>query len=98
GFQRRVIATLLLSAAFLASVSNSIGFYVMLARGKIVSAVPVPLSIFIAASLVAIGIAHFRAPQNRPLIVLAAFVAAALAFPIAQISLFGVTDYRRPAD
>jgi uncharacterized SAM-binding protein YcdF (DUF218 family) len=98
GPQRRVVATVLLGVAVLSAFSNSISFYVMLAKGKIVSAVPIPLSIFIAATLVAIGIAHFRAPANRPWVALAAFVAATLTFPIAQISLFGVTDYRRPAD
>ena len=98
GVQRRVIAAALLGAAVLAAVSNSIGFYLMLAKGKIVSTVPVPLSVFIAVSLAAIAIAHFRPSENRPMVVLVTFAAAALAFPIAQISLFGVTDYRRPAD
>lgn len=98
GVHRRVIATAFLTAAVLAAVSNSIGFYLLLAKGKIVSTVPVPLSVFIAVSLAAIGIAHFRPSENRPMVVLMTFAAAALAFPIAQISLFGVTDYRRPAD
>jgi uncharacterized SAM-binding protein YcdF (DUF218 family) len=98
GRSRRLIAITFLGAAVLAALSNSIGFYVLLAKGKIASAVPLPLSIFIALSLTLIGIAHLRAPENRPVVAVIAFIAAALAFPLAQISLFGVTDYRRPAD
>jgi uncharacterized SAM-binding protein YcdF (DUF218 family) len=98
GLPRRLIASALLIAAVVAAASNSIGFYLLLAKGKIASTVPVPLSLFIALSLLLIGIAHFRAPENRPVVALVTFVVAALAFPIAQISLFGVTDYRRPAD
>jgi len=35
---------------------------------------------------------------RRPLIIAAVFVAALIAFPVAQMVSFGVTDHRRPAD
>lgn len=98
GQQRRVIATVLIGATVLASLSNSVGYYILLAKGRIASVVPLPFSILIAISLIVIGIAHFREPASRPIVALTAFAVAALSFPIAQISLFGLTDYRRPAD
>lgn len=98
GTSRRVVAVALLSVAFLAALSNSIGFYRLLAKGSVISDVPVPLSILVMAALTVIGIAHFRVAGNQPFVFALTFLGAALAFPIAQISLFGMTDYRRPAD
>jgi len=62
-------------------------------RGEIHSTFPIPLSLLIAAALAFIAIGDVRQPLR-----LSAFVIAALIFPLAQISLFGFTDYRRPAD
>jgi uncharacterized SAM-binding protein YcdF (DUF218 family) len=77
---------------------NAIRFYVVLARGEISSSLPVPLSLLIAAALATILAAHFRPPQDNCSAFAIAFLAAGLLFPLAQISLFGMTDYRRPAD
>jgi uncharacterized SAM-binding protein YcdF (DUF218 family) len=98
GPRRRAAAITLLCVAVLAAMSNSAVFYRLLAKGSVVSTIPLPLSILIAAALITIIVAHFRRPDDRSFVFAATFVAASLTFPLAQISLFGVTDYRRPAD
>jgi uncharacterized SAM-binding protein YcdF (DUF218 family) len=98
GRWRLVIASTLLGAAILAALANAAAFYVLLARRRITSSIPVPLALIVVAALLVILIAHTRAPDGQRYIFAATFVLAAIAFPLAQVSLFGLTDYRRPAD
>lgn len=90
---RGIIALLLLIA-----VVNAIGFYVLLARGDI-HGWPVPFSLLVAMALGVILYATFR-PTGR--FVTWQSVATAgvcvVAFPLAQMFLFGKTDYARQAD
>jgi uncharacterized SAM-binding protein YcdF (DUF218 family) len=98
GRGRLVFACILLGAAILAALVNAVTFYLLLGQRRITSSFPLPLSIIIAASLVVILIAHAQQPGDHRFVFAAAFVLAGIAFPLAQISLFGLTDYRRPAD
>lgn len=94
---RRIITIALLAMGTLAAILSTVRYYAILGDG-VSTMIPLPLSLFVAAALVTIIIAHRYEPQRRPLIVAATFIAASIAFPVAQIALFGVTDYRRPAD
>ena len=95
---RRAITISFTAAALLAAIGNAIRFYVLLHRGDFTTAMPLPLSLFVAVALAMLIAGQRRpGPSHRSLVVLT-FVAAAILFPLAQISLFGMTDYRRPAD
>jgi uncharacterized SAM-binding protein YcdF (DUF218 family) len=98
GRWRLVFAFVILGVAIFAAAVNAAGFYGLLWRRQIASSIPLPLSLLVAATLTLILIAHTCAPEDRVVVFAAAFVLAAIAFPLAQISLFGLTDYRRPAD
>lgn len=98
GRGRLVLACSLLGAAILAALVNATTFYVLLGQRRITSSFPLPLSIIIAATLLVILVAHAYPPEEHRSVFAAAFVLAGIAFPLAQISLFGLTDYRRPAD
>jgi vancomycin permeability regulator SanA len=95
---RRLVAVALASAALLAAAGNVIRYYLLLQRGAIHSSIPIPFSLLITAALLAILTAQFRPVERCPRVFAVAFVVAGIAFPLAQISLFGTTDYRRPAD
>lgn len=82
-------------AMLIFAVANTIRYYVILARGEIHSIIPIPLSLLIA---VALAVILSRKDGEGPVPQIATFAAAAIIFPLAQISLFGFTDYRRPAD
>lgn len=95
--------------AGISAIANTFGYYRLLARGAIHSRFPVPLSIAILATMIAIGMSLLRfgfdgekaaAGRRTPKWRRAAigFVAAGILFPVAQIATFGATDYRRPAD
>ena len=92
--KRNAVTTALTIAMLIASIANTVGYYVVLARGEIHAPFPVPLSLLIAAALSLILV---KDAPTTPVFV-PAFIAAALIFPLAQISLFGFTDYRRSAD
>jgi uncharacterized SAM-binding protein YcdF (DUF218 family) len=95
---RRALAYVFLGIAAGAAVANAIHYYVLLARGDIATSLPVPLSLFVAAALLMIVAAHRReSAPGSPAWVLV-FLAASVLFPVAQTTLFGLTDYRRPAD
>jgi len=95
-FGRRNAITLALTIVMLiAAVANTIRFYVVFTRGEIHSNFPVPLSLLIAVALCVI---LSRTDGEGSVAIITSFLAAALIFPLAQISLFGFTDYRRPAD
>src|SRR5260370_8176688 len=51
GGLRRVVAAILLGAAFVAAMGNAIRFYVVLAPGEISASLPIPLSLFFAPPL-----------------------------------------------
>jgi len=83
------------------AVANSFFFYVLLARGELTSAFPLPLSLFVAGGLVLVmtNTLHPSMPGRKGgLAALAFCVVCALVFPLAQMFCFGKTDYRRPAD
>ncbi len=79
------------------AIANTLHYYALLRRGEIHTTMPVPLSLFIALALIAIAFVERRDPS--PVAdMLVSFAIAAIVFPLAQISLFGHTDYRRRAD
>lgn len=94
---RRVITIALLAMGTIAAMVSAVRYYAILGHG-VSTRIPLPLSLFVAAALVMIIVAHRYESQRRPFVVAATFVATSIAFPVAQIALFGVTDYRRPAD
>ncbi len=81
---------------------NATTYFVLLSRGAIHSSLPVPLSLFVALVLLAIvrDIAQpFECARSiTPRAVALALSLCLLGFPLAQIFLFGKTDYSRPAD
>ncbi|HET7434848.1 MAG TPA: YdcF family protein [Thermoanaerobaculia bacterium] len=95
---RRALTTALLAFATIVALGNAILFYALLARGAIRSTIPLPFSLLVALALIAILIAQFREPQAQRALFAMTFVAAGILFPLAQITLFGLTDYRRAAD
>jgi uncharacterized SAM-binding protein YcdF (DUF218 family) len=85
------------------AVANTVRFYVLLGGGVVRPGIPIPLSLFVSAALAVILAAAWRGPspmhRNGGIcqIIAVAFVCG-LCFPVAQMLLFGKTDYRRPAD
>lgn len=105
GRVRRPLGIALAGFAALVAAVNTVTFYRALSHGQIHTAVPVPLSLLVAVGLTLIAIAHLRKPKRSPRepkrsprAFAITFALCALLFPIAQITFFGVTDYRRPAD
>jgi uncharacterized SAM-binding protein YcdF (DUF218 family) len=105
GWRRRVLmaTTLLL---LLASLTNAIQFFVLLARGVIHTSFPVPFSLFVAITL---GVVLKRlagrqqrttspATRGEKLLIGATVITCMIGFPLLQMLCFGKTDYRRPAD
>jgi uncharacterized SAM-binding protein YcdF (DUF218 family) len=96
---RRVLAVAVLTAGGVMAAGNAVSFYAALAQRRIHSAFPLPLSLLIAAVLVIIAVAHVRPAEGRGRWAIAVtFALCALLFPLLQISFFGLTDYRRPAE
>ena len=96
---RNGVTTTLTIAMLIFAIANSIRYYVLRARGDIASRFPLPMSLVIAVALAVILSRPERSRRGEgPVPRLAAFVISAILFPLAQISLFGFTDYRRPAD
>lgn len=92
-----------LAAGGLAAVAlaNSVAFYRALANGTFAPLVPVPVTAIVAVSLAWVATSSIRgcdAVGAPPLKVALAAAAVAVLFPLAQVALFGTTDYRRPAD
>jgi len=102
--RQRIAATAMITLLACASIGNSVTFYLLLARGVVATRIPLPLSLLIA--LLLLLVAHDAArPRHtkgqrprRRLVALATFAACCVAFPLAQMAFFGLTDYRRPAD
>ncbi|HEY0140133.1 MAG TPA: YdcF family protein [Thermoanaerobaculia bacterium] len=95
---RRPIGIALAGFAAVIATINAVTFYMALSHGQIRTGLPVPLSLLVAIALAAIAIAHTREPKRAPKAFAITFLLCAILFPIAQITFFGVTDYRRPAD
>jgi vancomycin permeability regulator SanA len=93
---RRIEAKALIAVALLFAAANAIRYSVLISRGAIHSSVPIPLSLLIVAALGVILLPQHGAPTLRATV--ATVIIAGILFPLAQISLFGATDYRRPAD
>lgn len=95
---RRFANVALLAIVLVAAIANIIRYYVILGRGEVHTSLPVPLSLLVACAVVAILIAQSKTPQPNRFAFIASFVAAGIIFPLAQIALFGLTDYRRHGD
>ena len=93
-----VVAALLALSAF----TSTIGFYWLLATGRIEAGFPLPLSMFVCGALVLIARSAWVESQTdrRPRwwMVTAGGVCLLAGFPLALMLFFGNTDYRRPAD
>jgi vancomycin permeability regulator SanA len=77
---------------------NVVTFYRLLAAGTIHTPVPLPFSLIVAAALLFILQRSRRQfALLRHISCALAFLACGVAFPLAQIVHFGLTDYRRPA-
>ena len=96
-----------LAAVFAAfAVRDVVRFYTVVGEGNVRPFVPLPLSLFIALLLAALGIGALQGGLRpaggsrwRGLVALGIAAAGwAVVFPMAQMLFFGTTDYRRPAD
>ena len=100
-FRRGLTATCLV-LLLLAALANCLSYYSLVLGGAIHPALPVPLSLLVAAGLGCVLRALWRGSCNgraRDLIASAALAGMlGLLFPLAQMVLFGKTDYRRSAD
>lgn len=102
GSARRRATLLLVMCLMAVNVADTLHFFDALSSGRIAAPRPLPISLL---SLCALGLIYFRVWANdfrrnrhgrwQAGVVLASL---ALACPIAQMVLFGKTDYRRPAD
>jgi vancomycin permeability regulator SanA len=97
----RKIAVVTLALATVALL-NAIGFYWLLATGRIEAGFPVPLSLVICGALIWIGRCAWAEQKTesraRWWMIAAGSVCLFAAFPLALMVFFGNTDYRRPAD
>lgn len=105
GLVRRRV-TLVMCGVLLGLVARDVvRFYVASGSGVVRAAVPVPLSFLVALGLAGLALAVLRSSavggpgRIRGLVAVGlAVVVWGIAFPLAQMWLFGTTDYRRPAD
>ncbi len=104
GRLRRRVSVAVIAVLAVVAVVNAVGFYRLIAKGTVSSAVPIPVSLLVAGLLGAVlwQLARPAAKGPAPLFEWTAVVlgisAFVVLFPLAQILLFGWTDYRRPAD
>ena len=102
GRSRHILAAMLLVAASFA-LANAVGFFRLIAKGRIHSSFPVPMSLFVLFTLTWIS---WRIARPVPLAgtssaarrMAIGFFISAIAFSLAQIFCFGSTDYRRAGD
>jgi len=101
GYFRR-LATLGLTLFMSAFVMWNVGqYYTLLLRGSFETTLPLPFSLLVAFALILVAVSLLRkrdSSQLRPIVTGCAFVACVIVFPVAQMFLFGRTDYRRSAD
>jgi uncharacterized SAM-binding protein YcdF (DUF218 family) len=100
---RRPFFTAGVALAFaLVALADTIGFYRLLASGRIVAGFPAPFSllVFLGMAVVVWGAWTQRETVDRHDLrrVLAGGLILLAAFPLALMLFFGNTDYRRPAD
>ena len=102
---RRLVTLFCLGTMILISVANAATFYNILFRGVIHTPIPLPFSLLVAALLGAISWSVGHGPsdatsvgQSKSSASILAVAGFVLLFPLAQMFLFGKTDYRRPAD
>jgi len=101
GHRSRLIAIVAMALAIVAFI-NTIGFYWLLARGRIAAGFPLPLSLIVFGALVLIARSAWSEPRmdQRPRrwMIAAGGVCLFALSPLALMLFFGNTDYRRPAD
>jgi uncharacterized SAM-binding protein YcdF (DUF218 family) len=91
-------------AFFLAGIAlvNTVGFYWLLAKGRIFAGFPVPFSLLILIGMIAVARASWFPRETSPRFgfwpVAAGGGLLFAAFPLGLMLFFGNTDYRRPAD
>ncbi len=99
---RRWLTVALVAFGAAVAVYNAVDFYRVWSAGQIAPGVPLPLSALVAVLLCYVLWAALRDPRRRGwpavAVLCAVAVACALAFPVAQVYFFGMTDYRRAAD
>jgi uncharacterized SAM-binding protein YcdF (DUF218 family) len=99
---RRTVTAVAVGMLVLAALLNAAVYYRLLLSGKIASGLPVPFSALVCGALgiVLWGVLSGRATNGVRCMAVAGAAAGCclLAFPLAQMVLFGKTDYRRPAD
>lgn len=99
---RRHATAICLALLLLAALGNCLTYYSLVLGGAVHPALPVPLSLLIAAGLGLVLRALLRGASPGRARDLVACVALAgvmgFMFPLAQMILFGKTDYRRSAD
>src|SRR5215831_13450492 len=95
------IAGAALLLAFVA-LANTAGFYLVLLRGDIAAAFPLPLSLLVCAGMLLVARAAWSldaTPRpDRSWQVAVGGLSLFAGFPLALMLFFGNTDYRRPAD
>ena len=94
-----------LGVVIVIAVANATVFYRLLGRGDIRSAVPIPVSLIVAAGM---GLIAWQVLSDEPkktqakwksgLAMGAGMMGFVVLFPLLQIVLYGQTDYRRKAD
>jgi uncharacterized SAM-binding protein YcdF (DUF218 family) len=102
GDRRRAATLLIVGSLAVVAIINAVQVQSLSASGHIDSLAPLSVSLLVAAFLMIILVAVARGPRraSRPRTVasLAMVIACIAAFPLAQILIFGKTDYRRSAD
>jgi uncharacterized SAM-binding protein YcdF (DUF218 family) len=97
----RIVRTAVLVTSvplLLATMTNCTIFWRLLARGTVQSSFPVPFSAFVLLALVVVLRSLSVQSAARPFAIAATVTLCGIAFPLAQLLCFGLTDYRRPAD
>jgi vancomycin permeability regulator SanA len=109
---RNRIATTMTVLVLALVLVNIFNFYLLLVEGRITAAIPVPVSMFIAAMLLVIwrfiGLSGMteksgtsatgRSPRFSWLLTGCCVGLLAMTGPLLQMVIYGKTDYRRPAD
>lgn len=104
GLIRRAFSLPPLIALLTVAVRNVMVYYQLLGAGAIRTTMPLPVSLLVAI-LIAVVLWHVAWPDDvdDPILqrwagFLAGLAAFAILFPLAQVLLYGQTDYRRKAD
>ena len=104
GKRRRPATLAVTTLCCLVAIGNAATYWQLRAGGALRAGRPLPLSALIAAALavVAAGVwrnrSSGRARPSRPWLSAGVVVACMVLFPLAQMTFFGKSDYRRPAD